>query len=115
MKLSKAAISTLIKEMLSAGLLEESIPESNGQGRPSVLLKMRADSAYFLGASLLGDDVYLVLTDMHGRIRQYPHAAESRSCAAGWCAGRRHPGLLAQKASPPTSLSAGRHAFRLCG
>ena len=66
MKLSKAAISTLVKEMLHAGLLEESLPESNGQGRPSVLLKMRADSAYFLGASLLGEQVILVLIDMHG-------------------------------------------------
>ncbi|MDI9219671.1 ROK family transcriptional regulator [Pantoea sp. EA-12] len=68
MKLSKAAISTLVKEMLNAGLLEESIPESNGQGRPSVLLKMRADSAYFLGASLLGEQVVLVLIDMHGLV-----------------------------------------------
>jgi predicted NBD/HSP70 family sugar kinase len=67
MKLSKAAISTLVKEMLNAGLLEESIPESTGQGRPSVLLKMRADSAYFLGASLIGEHVILVLIDMHGR------------------------------------------------
>lgn len=68
MKLSKAAISTLVKEMLNAGLLEESIPESSGQGRPSVLLKMRADSAYFLGASLLGEHVILVLIDMHGLV-----------------------------------------------
>ncbi|MDO6408708.1 ROK family transcriptional regulator [Pantoea phytobeneficialis] len=67
MKLSKAAISTLIKEMLHAGLVEESIPEASGQGRPSVLLKMRADSAYFLGASLLGEAITLVLIDMHGR------------------------------------------------
>lgn len=67
MKLSKAAISTLIKEMLNAGLVEESIPEATGQGRPSVLLKMRADSAYFLGASLLGEAITLVLIDMHGR------------------------------------------------
>lgn len=68
MKLSKAAISTLVKEMLNAGLLEESVPESSGQGRPSVLLKMRADSAYFLGASLLGEQVVLVLIDMHGLV-----------------------------------------------
>ena len=68
MKLSKAAISPLVKEMLYAGLLEESIPESSGQGRPSVLLKMRADSAYFLGASLLGEQVILVLIDMHGLV-----------------------------------------------
>ncbi len=68
MKLSKAAISPLVKEMLNAGLLEESIPESSGQGRPSVLLKMRADSAYFLGASLLGEQVILVLIDMHGLV-----------------------------------------------
>ena len=67
MKLSKAAISPLVKEMLQAGLLEESVPESSGQGRPSVLLKMRADSAYVLGASLLGERVVLVLIDMHGR------------------------------------------------
>lgn len=67
MKLSKAAISTLVKEMLNAGLVEESIPEASGQGRPSVLLKMRADSAYFLGASLLGEAITLVLIDMHGR------------------------------------------------
>jgi predicted NBD/HSP70 family sugar kinase len=67
MKLSKAAISPLVKEMLQAGLLEESVPEASGQGRPSVLLKMRADSAYFLGASLLGERVVLVLIDMHGR------------------------------------------------
>lgn len=98
MKLSKAAISTLIKEMLSAGLLEESIPESNGQGRPSVLLKMRADSAYFLGASLLGDDVYLVLTDMHGRILASTHMPLNPDPAllAGALAAAI-PGLLAQK------------------
>ncbi|WP_337023739.1 MULTISPECIES: ROK family transcriptional regulator [unclassified Pantoea] len=68
MKLSKAAISPLVKEMLNAGLLEESLAESSGQGRPSVLLKMRADSAYFLGASLLGEYVVLVLIDMHGLV-----------------------------------------------
>ncbi|MEG3131799.1 ROK family transcriptional regulator [Pantoea cypripedii] len=68
MKMSKAAISTLIKEMLNAGLLEESIAEATGQGRPSVLLKMRADSAYFLGASLLGEQITLVLIDMHGHV-----------------------------------------------
>ncbi len=67
MKMSKAAISLLIKEMLCAGLLEESIPEASGQGRPSVQLKMRADSAYFVGASLLGEEVMLVLIDMHGK------------------------------------------------
>ncbi|MBS0881361.1 ROK family transcriptional regulator [Pantoea sp. JGM49] len=73
MKLSKAAISPLVKEMLNAGLLEESIPESSGQGRPSVLLKMRADSAYFLGASLLGEYVVLVLIDMHGLVLASTH------------------------------------------
>ncbi|MDI9278672.1 ROK family transcriptional regulator [Pantoea sp. EABMAA-21] len=73
MKLSKAAISPLVKEMLNAGLLEESLAESSGQGRPSVLLKMRADSAYFLGASLLGEYVVLVLIDMHGLVLASTH------------------------------------------
>ncbi|PIF15169.1 MULTISPECIES: ROK family transcriptional regulator [Pantoea] len=98
MKLSKAAITTQVKEMLNAGLLEESIPESNGQGRPSVLLKMRADSAYFLGASLLGERVVLVLIDMHGHTlaatEMALHLAPAQLVAAIAAA---IPALIAQK------------------
>ncbi|QDY44050.1 ROK family transcriptional regulator [Candidatus Pantoea soli] len=105
MKLSKAAISTLIKTMLQAGLLEESVPANTGQGRPSVLLKMRADSAYFLGASLLDEDVCLVLIDMHGHIlasttltRDPTPARLAEAIAAAI------PGLLAQQQISPDQL-----------
>jgi len=105
MKLSKAAISTLIKEMLHAGLLEESIPESNGQGRPSVLLKMRADSAYFLGASLTGEDVHLVLIDMHGRVLVSTKMALNLDPAAlAHTIAVAIPPLLAQKQLSPDQL-----------
>lgn len=98
MKLSKAAISPLVKEMLNAGLLEESIPESSGQGRPSALLKMRADSAYFLGASLLGEQVILVLIDMHGLVlasTQMPLDPDPQQLSATLAAAI--PDLIAEK------------------
>ncbi|MCG8708252.1 ROK family transcriptional regulator [Brenneria sp. 4F2] len=67
MGISKAAISGVIKEMLAAGLLDETDAEASGQGRPAVRLKMRADSAYFIGVSLLGEKTRMVLIDMHGK------------------------------------------------
>lgn len=67
--LSKAAMSGIVREMLEAGYVEESaIVAGQGQGRPSVLLRIRAEGAYFIGVSLLQDPAQLVLINLNGDI-----------------------------------------------
>ncbi|QTF07845.1 ROK family transcriptional regulator [Brenneria izadpanahii] len=98
MGISKAAISGVIKEMLADGLLAETDAEANGQGRPAVRLKMRADSAYFIGVSLLGAETRMVLIDMHGKTlirKAIPLEPQPEALAEGIA--RALPDLLVSK------------------
>lgn len=65
--LSKAAISGLTRDLLDGALLEETTNVQR-QGRPAVLLDLRADGAFFLGISLLSNPAQIALTDLRGKI-----------------------------------------------
>ena len=65
--LSKAAMSGLTRDLIDGDLVEETTSVQR-QGRPAVLLDLRADGAYFLGVSLLSSPAQLALTDLKGNI-----------------------------------------------
>ena len=65
--LSKAAMSGLTRELIEAALVEETTSVQR-QGRPAVLLDLRADGAYFIGISLLSRPAQIALTDLKGNI-----------------------------------------------
>jgi predicted NBD/HSP70 family sugar kinase len=48
-----------------------------GRGRPSETLRLRPESAYFVGIKLTGDELYAVVTDLHSTVM----AAEERRLA----------------------------------
>lgn len=64
--LSKAAVSGLTRGLVAEGILTEA-ETVRGPGRPSIRLGLSADSAYFVGVSLVETPAVAVLTDLHGR------------------------------------------------
>ncbi|WP_437887341.1 ROK family protein [Phytobacter sp. V91] len=67
--MSKAAIGTIVKELLADGILQESdIPASGGQGRPSVTLSLAPDAAYAIGISFIDNQLVMVLANGKGEI-----------------------------------------------
>jgi predicted NBD/HSP70 family sugar kinase len=68
-RLSKAAISSVVRDMLEAGYLYESATVNGpGQGRPSVKLTLRPQGAYFIGVSLLQQPGQMALINLNGEI-----------------------------------------------
>ncbi|TCL75466.1 ROK family transcriptional regulator [Rhizobium sp. BK251] len=67
MGLSKAAMSGLARDLIDLGVLHET-ETVYGQGRPSVLLDLRPECAFFVGVSLLEDPAPMVLSDLNGNI-----------------------------------------------
>ncbi|MFM2485345.1 ROK family transcriptional regulator [Celerinatantimonas yamalensis] len=67
MDVSKAAMSHLVRKLIDQHVVVESLPSVNGQGRPSVLLTVCSDRYFFIGVSLLGEQVELVLVDLADR------------------------------------------------
>jgi len=65
--LSKAAMSGLTRELIEAGLVHET-DTVGGQGRPSAMLDMRPEGAYFIGVSMLTDPAIVALADLKGNI-----------------------------------------------
>ncbi|VDR27709.1 Uncharacterised protein [Raoultella terrigena] len=60
--MSKPAIGALVKELLAAGVLQESaMAASSGQGRPSVTLSLSPDAACAIGISLIDHQLVVVL------------------------------------------------------
>ena len=92
--LSKASVSMITRDLLERGVLHET-ETVQGQGRPSIKLGLDADSAYFVGVSLIEEPFALVVTDLHGVAVATSEIAGSRDPAE---IGRRIkaalPGLL---------------------
>lgn len=65
--LSKAAMSGLTRDLIESALVEETTSVQR-QGRPAVLLDLRADGACFIGISLLSNPAPIALTDLKGNI-----------------------------------------------
>ncbi|MEZ2131188.1 MULTISPECIES: ROK family protein [unclassified Sinorhizobium] len=67
MGLSKAAMSGIARDLIDLGVLHET-ETIYGQGRPSVLLDLRPECAFFVGISLLEDPAPMILSDLNGNI-----------------------------------------------
>lgn len=67
MGLSKAAMSGIARDLIALGVLHET-ETVQGQGRPSILLDLHPEGAFFVGISLLEDPAPLVLSDFNGNI-----------------------------------------------
>lgn len=67
MGLSKAAMSGIARDLISLGVLHET-ETVYGQGRPSILLDLYPEGAFFVGISLLEDPAPMVLSDLNGKI-----------------------------------------------
>lgn len=105
--LSKAAMSGLTRDLLDKGMLLETTTSLQGQGRPSVLLDLRPEGAYFVGISLMSDPARLALVDLQGRIAaqaEIPRAADPEVFAQA--ALREIPRLI-RKAKIAPALVAG--------
>ncbi len=68
--LSKAAVSTLARSLIDAGVVHEvaTTRSASGQGRPSVLLDLAPKYGFLVGVKLDEDPLVLVLTDLKGGI-----------------------------------------------
>ncbi|HXF62698.1 MAG TPA: ROK family transcriptional regulator [Caldilineaceae bacterium] len=62
--LSKAAVSTIVAELIDAGLVEETGSQSNAIGRPRILLSLVPQAGLALGAELTAHECRVVLTDL---------------------------------------------------
>jgi predicted NBD/HSP70 family sugar kinase len=62
--LSKAAVSSIVAELMEAGLVEESGSQSTAIGRPRILLSLIPSAAYAIGAELTNQECRVILTDL---------------------------------------------------
>ncbi|UWU25114.1 ROK family transcriptional regulator (plasmid) [Rhizobium sp. CB3060] len=67
MGLSKAAMSGIARDLITLSVLHET-ETVYGQGRPSILLDLHPQGAFFVGISLLEDPAPMVLSDLNGKI-----------------------------------------------
>ncbi len=82
--LSKATVSTIVAELIDAGLVQESGNHSPSIGRPRVSLSLVADTNYVLGAELTNEGCRVVLTNLHAEpVRQHEcsHSSSDLSVA----------------------------------
>ncbi len=69
--ISKAAISQPVRKLLEDQFLVETTSSVSGQGRPSVLLELQSGHSFFVGASLLDEQIEISLIDLNGKV--YAH------------------------------------------
>lgn len=63
--LSKAAVSTIVAELIEAGLVEETGSQNGPIGRPRIQLSLVPQAGLALGAELTDRECRVVLTDLH--------------------------------------------------
>jgi predicted NBD/HSP70 family sugar kinase len=67
--LSRSSLSRLTRDLAELGLVVEGKPSLPiGRGRPSEVLHLVPDAAFFVGIKLTGDALYAVVTDLHARV-----------------------------------------------
>ncbi|GAA4603539.1 ROK family transcriptional regulator [Actinoallomurus liliacearum] len=66
--LSRATVSSLVADLLAAGLVEESEPDDQARptGRPAQIITVRASAAYAVGADIGHQHVRVALCDLSG-------------------------------------------------
>ncbi|MZI93051.1 ROK family protein [Vibrio sp. CAIM 722] len=69
--ISKTAISHPVRQLLELGFLEEEAASATGQGRPSVLLALQSGHSFFIGVSLLNEQLELLLLDLNGEVHAH--------------------------------------------
>ncbi|MCB9147942.1 MAG: ROK family transcriptional regulator [Caldilineaceae bacterium] len=62
--LSKAAVSSLVAEMLEQGLVQETGSQSTTIGRPRIMLELQTEARLALGAELTDHECRVILTDL---------------------------------------------------
>lgn len=62
--LSKAAVSSIVAELIDVGLVEETGSQSAAIGRPRILLSLVPRAGYVLGAELTDQECRVILTDL---------------------------------------------------
>ncbi len=63
--LSKATVSSIVAELMEAGLVEEVGNQNPPVGRPRILLSLVANANFTLGAELTDEECRVVLTNLH--------------------------------------------------
>jgi predicted NBD/HSP70 family sugar kinase len=63
-RLSKAAVSSIVAELMEAGLVEEIGSQSTAIGRPRILLSLVPDAAFTVGAELTNQECRVILTNL---------------------------------------------------
>lgn len=77
--LGLSVVSTITRDLIKRGIIEEIGIERGPMGRPSILLAVRHDYAHFLGLSLDGATVTAIVTDLGGKtIAQAAHPCPDR-------------------------------------
>lgn len=67
--LSRATLMRLTRGLVELGLVTEGETLApTGRGRPSEVLHLRPEAAYFVGIKLTGDALYAVVTDLHAKV-----------------------------------------------
>lgn len=77
--LSKAAVSSIVAELMEAGLVEEIGSQSTAIGRPRILLSLIPDAAFTVGAELTNQECRVILTNL--RAEPVAHFAQPVSSA----------------------------------
>lgn len=83
--LSKAAVSGLARELLDRGLLREA-SRVQKQGRPSAVLELAPEGAYFIGVSMMTDPARIALVDLRGGVIariEFPRSPDPADFVAG--------------------------------
>jgi N-acetylglucosamine repressor len=62
--LSKAAVSSIVAELMESGLVEETGSQSTAIGRPRILLSLIPNAAYTLGVELTNQECRVILTNL---------------------------------------------------
>lgn len=65
--LGPSVVSTITRDLIERGIVEEIGTERGAMGRPSILLGVRHDYAHFLGLSLDGTTVTAIVTNLGGK------------------------------------------------
>jgi len=67
--LSRASLTRIARELVEYGLVSEGEAQLRlTRGRPPEMLNLRPESAHFVGVKLTGEALYMVLTDLSGRV-----------------------------------------------
>jgi predicted NBD/HSP70 family sugar kinase len=67
LSLSRTTASSLVSQLIGAGLIEELKTEINGRGRPGIPLRVCPDRWHALGAAFTGNEWRFLFVDLHGK------------------------------------------------